>query len=94
MCAVSEFLSPHLRGEPIVVFDDNEGAKALAENTLSSARSKHIDVRRHCIRGLVRCGKIKMDFVSSEQHHADILKKDSAVGPFNAHAEFLVNSTA
>ena len=27
------------------VYEDNEGAKALAENPLSSARTKHIDVR-------------------------------------------------
>ena len=29
------------------VYEDNEGAKALPENPLSSARTKHIDVRYH-----------------------------------------------
>ena len=28
-CAVLAFLQPHLRGKPIVVFEDNEGAEAL-----------------------------------------------------------------
>ena len=87
-------LQPHLRGRPIVVFDGNERAKALTENPLSSARSKHIGVRHHFIRILVRCGKIKTNFVSSEQQHADILTKDLAVAPFNAHAEFSMNSSA
>ena len=79
VCAVLEFLQPHLRGKPIGVFKDNEEAKALAENPLSSARIKHIDVHHHFIRGLVKCGKIKMNFVSSEQQHADILTQDLAV---------------
>ena len=67
MCAVLGFLRPHLRGKPIVVFEDNEGAKALDENPHSSARSKHIDGNHHCIRGLIKCGKIEINFVRSEQ---------------------------
>ena len=93
-CAVLEFLQSHLRGKPIVVFEDNEGAKALAENPLSSAHSKRIDVRHYFIGSLVKCGKIKTNFVSSEQQHADMLTKDLAVAPFNAHAEFLMNLSA
>ena len=42
------------------------GGSSFGRNTLSSARSKHVDVRHHFIRGLVRCGKIKMKSVSSE----------------------------
>ena len=37
MCAVVEFLLQHLQGKPMVVFEDNERAKALTENHLSSA---------------------------------------------------------
>ena len=43
--AVLEFAQPQLCGIVFKVFEDNEGAKALAENPLSSARTKHIDVR-------------------------------------------------
>ena len=35
-------------GASIKVLEDNQGAKALTENPLSSARSKRIDVRFHC----------------------------------------------
>ena len=88
---VLEFLQLHLRGKPIVVFEDNEGAKTLAANPLSSARSEHIDVCHHFVRGLVRCGKIKMNFVSSEQH-VDILTKDLSFAPFNAHADEFISA--
>ena len=50
-CAVLDFLQPHLRGKPIVVFEDNEGAKALAEHPLTSTRSKQIDVRLSLCQG-------------------------------------------
>ena len=35
-----------------------------------------------------------MKLVSSELQHSDILTKNLAVAPFNAHAEILINSTA
>ena len=37
--AVLEFVQPQLCGMVFKVFEDNEGAKALAENPLSSART-------------------------------------------------------
>ena len=45
----------------IVLYEDNEGAKALAENPLSSGRSKHIDVRWHFTRDLVRSGAVRIE---------------------------------
>ena len=45
---------------------------ALAENPLNSTRSKHIDVRFHFVRELLRAKKIDIQFVASKEH-ADIL---------------------
>ena len=42
--AMLEFVQPHLSGRAIGMYEDNEGAKALAENPQGSHRSKHIDV--------------------------------------------------
>ena len=52
--AVLVFLQPELSGMRVDVFDDNEGAKAIADDPSSSSRSKHIDVKHHFIRGLIR----------------------------------------
>ena len=49
------------------------GAIALAENPLSSARSKYIDVRFHFVRELLRAKKIDIQFVASEEQNADVL---------------------
>ena len=43
--AVLSFACPELSGSCVQVFEDNQGGIALAANSLSSARSKRIDVR-------------------------------------------------
>ena len=55
--------------------EDNEGAKAMTENPLSSGRSQHMDVRWHFIRELVGKKELKVVHVASEPQHADILTK-------------------
>eukprot|EP00904_Undaria_pinnatifida_P007540 jgi/Undpi1/3916/HiC_scaffold_16.g07284.m1 len=83
--AVLSFICPELTGSCVRVFEDNQGAIALAENPLSSARSKHIDVRFHFVRELLRAEKIDIQFVASEEQHADILTKSLAATPFKSH---------
>ena len=45
VCAVLSFIAPKTSGISIEILEDNQGAKALIESPMSSARSKHIDVR-------------------------------------------------
>ena len=49
--AVLDFRQPHLSSSAIDLYEDSEGAKALAENPQGSHRSKHVDVRFHFLRG-------------------------------------------
>ncbi|CAM9308868.1 unnamed protein product [Sphacelaria rigidula] len=74
----------------IVLYEDNEGAKALADNPLSSGRSKHIDVRWHLIRDLVRTGAVRIVHVDSEWQHADIFTKPLPYTLFNRHRRALM----
>ena len=82
---------PERTGSCVRVFEDNQGAKTLAENPLSSARSKHIDVRFHFVRGLLRAKKIDIQFVASEEQHADFLTKSLSATPFKSHRKFLLS---
>ena len=66
------------------IFDDNQGAVQLSQNLVSNSNSKHIDVRHHFFRELVRQGDISVSHVPSECQHADILKK--ALLAFNVFA--------
>ena len=82
---------PEPTGSCVRVFEDIQGAIALAENPLSFARSKHIDVRFHFVRELLRAKKIGIQFVASEEQHADVLTKSLAATPFKSHRKFLLN---
>ena len=54
--AVLAFILSDLIGMRVDIAGDNEGAKAIADNPSSASRSKHIDVKLHFIRGLIRAG--------------------------------------
>ena len=84
-------LSGRVEDQGIVLYEDNEGAKALAENPLSSERSKHIDVRYHFIRDLVGKETIRIVHVDSGWQHADVLTKPLSVNLFERHRRFLMN---
>ena len=57
------------------VFEDNQGAVQLAQNPVTNLNPKHIDVRHHFLRELIRQRDIKVVQVPSELQHADILTK-------------------
>ena len=64
---VLSFIAPETNGTSIEVLEDNLRAKALIENPLSFARSKHIDVRFLFIRDLFRTRKISVKYVASAE---------------------------
>ena len=51
--AILNFLQPELASETVDLFEDNQGAIAIAVNPISGGRTKHIDVRYHFMRKLV-----------------------------------------
>ena len=73
------------------LFEDNQGASQLSKNPVSNSNSKHIDVRHHFLRKLVRQGDIIGNHVPSEYQHADILTKVLAFDVFAIHRRFLMN---
>ena len=68
------------------VFEYNQGAVQLAQNPITNSNSKHIDVRHHFLRELVRQKRdIKVVQVRSEFQYADILTKALAFDLFAFH---------
>ncbi|KAH0816603.1 hypothetical protein GEV33_006188 [Tenebrio molitor] len=59
----------------VVVFNDNQGAGKLTENSVYHAKSKHIDVRYHFIRDAVKKHPIKILYLPTEKMIADVLTK-------------------
>ena len=73
--AVLIFLQSELSGMLLDIFGDNEDAKAIMDNPSSASRSKHVDVKLHFIRGLVRTGEVRILHVGTAVQHADVLTK-------------------
>ena len=73
------------------VFKDNQGAWQISKNPVSNSNSKHIDVRHHFLRELVRQGDISVNHVPFEYQHVDILTKVLAFDLFAIHRRFFMN---
>ena len=52
------------------IFEDSQGAVQLSKNSVSNSNSKHINVRHHFPRELVRQGDISVNRVPPEYQHA------------------------
>ncbi|GMF49085.1 unnamed protein product [Phytophthora fragariaefolia] len=58
-----------------VIYEDNEGAMALAKNVGYQARTKHIDIRYHFIREKGASNEVELVYVESNNQLADYLTK-------------------
>ena len=68
---------------PTKIFCDNKSAISLTKNPVFHGRSKHIDIKFHYIRELVKEREIEMEFCKSEDQVADILTKPLKAEVFN-----------
>lgn len=59
----------------VAIFCDNESAIKLASNPIFHARTKHIEVRHHCIRKKVLDKEIELDRIHSNDQVAYIFAK-------------------
>lgn len=63
---------------PPKVWEDNQGAIALAKNPVSRQRCKHIDIKYHFIRSNVNEGKVVLQYCPTEQMLADVMTKPAS----------------
>ena len=62
-----QFSKPSKRTRKIDVLEEKEGAIAVAENLLSSSKSRHTDVRHPFLRKVTEEGVIEVTHVPSEK---------------------------
>ena len=86
-----DFLQPELASETVDLFEDNQGAIAIAENPISGGQTKHIDVRYHFIRELVEHKVLNIQYTESSNQYADILTKPLGLEAFAEHRSLLMN---
>jgi hypothetical protein len=61
-----------------VIYEDNQGAIALANNPEHHAQTKHIDVQYHFVRDSVENERIKSEYCPTAEMVADALTKPLA----------------
>ncbi|KAL1191699.1 Retrovirus-related Pol polyprotein from transposon RE1 [Cardamine amara subsp. amara] len=64
-----------MTSDSILIYCDNESAINIAKNPVQHSRTKHIDIRHHFIRELVKEKLIVVDHVSTEFQLADLFTK-------------------
>ena len=61
---------------PIKVQVDNAGAIWLENNSSVSERTKHVDLRAHFVRDLIKDQLIQINFVKAAENDSDIMNKN------------------
>ncbi len=69
------------------MLEDNNGCKAMATNDMTTAKSKHIDIRYHFIREVVKSKAVVVQYCPTENMLADALTKFSL--PIGLHLKLV-----
>ena len=61
--------------EPIIMFYDNTSAINISKNPVMHSKTKHIAIKYHFVRELVKDKEIRLEYVHSKEKIADIFTK-------------------
>ena len=67
------------------IYCDNKSAISLANNSTDHGRSKHIDIKYHFIRELIKKKTLQLEYIDSENQTADIFTKGLNREKLNRH---------
>jgi hypothetical protein len=73
----------------LTLFMDNQSAIFQAQNSVVTARSKHIDIKHHFVRECLEQGRVQVKWISTKDQIADILTKALHSNQFKELREFL-----
>ena len=67
-----------LQLDPTCIYCDNQICVKLLENPVFHDKSKHIEIKYHYIRDMMKKGVVKLLYVAMEEQIADVLMKPVA----------------
>ena len=78
--------------ETTEIWEDNASCIMMSENPTNRDRSRHVDVKVHFLRGLVRDGHIKLVKCAGTQNVSDAHTKSLPRPAFEKHREYMVGT--
>ena len=82
-----DFRLDQKRTSPIIVLEDNQAAIFLSKSRKVHGRTKHIAVRYHYVRELIRDKELEVSYQPSEFNPADLFTKQLGIVLFVRHRE-------
>jgi hypothetical protein len=76
---------------PTTVYEDNQGAIAIAQNPVFHQCTKHIDIQYHFVRERVDTGDIKLQYIATADQLADMCTKALGKTKFTGFRERLLH---
>jgi hypothetical protein len=77
---------------PTTIAEDNKGCISVSSNNRTDSRTKHIDVKYHYVRQMVKNRQVTVHYTPTEEMLADVLTKPTSTRKFNAFTKLLVRS--
>jgi hypothetical protein len=68
--------------KPTLIYEDNQGAIAIAKNPVAHSKMKHIDVKYHYVREAIQNKIVTLEYCPTEDMLADLLTKPLFKGRF------------
>ncbi len=75
--------------KPTEIWEDNTSCIIMSENPTNRDRSRHVDVKVHYLRDLVRDGHAKLVKCGGTQNVSDVLTKSLTRPAFEKHREHM-----
>ncbi len=77
---------------PTEIWEENASCIMMSENPTNRDRSRHVDVKVHFLRDLVRDGHMNLLKCAGPQNVSDVLTKSLPRPTFEKHREFMVGT--
>ncbi len=74
------------------IWEDNASCIMMSENPTNRDRSRHVDVKVHFLRDLVRDGHVKLLKCAAMQNVSDVLTKSLPRPAFEKHREYMIGT--
>lgn len=66
---------------PTIIYEDNQGFIMTATSGKESHKLKHVDIRHHFLRNIIKRGDIEIRYIGTKEQLADIMTKGLPATP-------------